>query len=127
MFTEVFDEDWTGGETLVTMTFVEHAGKTTCTQSILYASRASRDGALKTAMAEGMAMSYDRLESGCQILALAGWKKAQAGLERRAGCDSLETNSEERKEVAMQKISPFCGSTPTPKRPRISMLDLQGL
>ncbi len=62
VWTEVFDEDWTGGETLVTMTFVEHAGKTTCTQTILYASRASRDGALKTAMADGMGQSYDRLE-----------------------------------------------------------------
>jgi uncharacterized protein YndB with AHSA1/START domain len=61
VFTEVFDDDWTGGETLVTMTFIEHAGKTTVTQSILYSSRAARDGALKTAMEEGMGMSYNRL------------------------------------------------------------------
>ncbi len=61
VWTEIFDDDWTGGETLVTMTFVERAGKTTATQTVLYASRAARDGALKTAMATGMDQGYDRL------------------------------------------------------------------
>ncbi len=62
VFTEIFDDNWTGGETLVTLTFVENAGKTTVTQSILYVSKAARDGALKSGMEEGMAVGYDRLE-----------------------------------------------------------------
>lgn len=62
VFTEIFDDDWTGGETLCTLTFVEHAGKTTCTQNVLYSSHAARDGALQTAMADGMGQSFDRLE-----------------------------------------------------------------
>jgi uncharacterized protein YndB with AHSA1/START domain len=61
VFTEVWDEDWTGGETLVTMVFAEDAGKTTVTQTVLYSSQAARDGALKTGMEHGAAMSYDRL------------------------------------------------------------------
>jgi uncharacterized protein YndB with AHSA1/START domain len=61
VFTEVWDEDWTGGETLVTMTFVEDAGKTTFTQTVLYSSAAARDAALKTGMEHGAARSYDRL------------------------------------------------------------------
>ena len=61
VFTEIWDEDWTGGETLVTMTFVEDAGKTTFTQTVLYSSRAARDAALKTGMEHGAAHSYDRL------------------------------------------------------------------
>jgi uncharacterized protein YndB with AHSA1/START domain len=58
---EVFDEDWTGGETLVTTVLTESAGKTTLTLTILYSSREARDAALATPMAEGMAMGYDRL------------------------------------------------------------------
>ena len=61
VFTEVWDEDWTGGETLVTIVFAEDAGKTTMTQTVRYSSQAARDGALKTGMEQGMAMSYDRL------------------------------------------------------------------
>jgi uncharacterized protein YndB with AHSA1/START domain len=75
VFTEVFDEDWTGGETLVTMTFIEHDGKTAVTQSILYSSRAARDGALKTAMEEGMAMSYNRLAEQLPSLGVRGMEK----------------------------------------------------
>ncbi|MFY9803106.1 MAG: SRPBCC family protein [Candidatus Acidiferrales bacterium] len=66
VFTEVWDEDWTGGETLVTITLTERAGKTTLTQTVLYSSRAARDGALKTGMEHGAAQSYDRL---AQLLA----------------------------------------------------------
>ena len=62
VFTEIFDDNWTGGETFVTITFVESGGKTTVTQSILYVSKAARDGALKSGMEEGMAVGYDRLE-----------------------------------------------------------------
>jgi uncharacterized protein YndB with AHSA1/START domain len=61
VFTEIWDEDWTGGEALNTLIFTEHAGKTTMTQTVLYSSRAARDGALKTGMEAGAAVSYDRL------------------------------------------------------------------
>jgi uncharacterized protein YndB with AHSA1/START domain len=61
VFTEVWDQDWTGGEALVTIIFTEHAGKTTLTQTLLYSSRAARDGALKTDMEHGAAVGYDRL------------------------------------------------------------------
>jgi uncharacterized protein YndB with AHSA1/START domain len=61
VFTEIWDEDWTGGEALNTIVFTEHGGKTTLTQTVLYSSRAARDGALKTGMEHGAAVSYDRL------------------------------------------------------------------
>jgi uncharacterized protein YndB with AHSA1/START domain len=61
VFTELFDEDWTGGEALVTMVFAEDAGKTTLTQTLLYSSRAARDAVLNTPMEQGVDVSYDRL------------------------------------------------------------------
>jgi uncharacterized protein YndB with AHSA1/START domain len=61
VFTEIWDDNWTGGETLVTMTFVEHAGKTTLTQTVQYLSGDARDAALKTGMARGAAQAFDRL------------------------------------------------------------------
>lgn len=60
--TELYDEDWTGGETLVTLGFDERDGKTTVTMTILYSSREARDGALKVGMEDGMEASYDQLE-----------------------------------------------------------------
>jgi uncharacterized protein YndB with AHSA1/START domain len=60
--TEVFDEDWTGGETLGTLSFTEQDGKTTLTQTMLYSSREARDGALRSGMEHGLAASFDRLE-----------------------------------------------------------------
>ena len=60
--TELFDEDWTGGETVVTTILTEQDGRTTVTTTILYASKENRDGALQTGMEQGMAASYDRLE-----------------------------------------------------------------
>jgi len=61
VFTELWDEDWTGGEALVTMVFAEHAGKTTLTQTVLYSSRAARDAVLSTPMEQGAEQSYGRL------------------------------------------------------------------
>jgi uncharacterized protein YndB with AHSA1/START domain len=61
--TQLFDEDWTGGETLVITEFVEQQGKTTLTTTVRYASRAARDGALKTGMTKGMEAGYERLEA----------------------------------------------------------------
>lgn len=67
--TEIFDEDWTGGETLVTLLLTEHGGRTTTTMTVLYSSREARDAALKTDMAQGMEVGYERLE---KLLATMG-------------------------------------------------------
>ena len=67
--TELFDEDWTGGETLVTQTFVERAGKTTLTMTVRYSSQGAREAALKTGMMEGMEIGYKRLDE-----ILATWR-----------------------------------------------------
>lgn len=60
--TEIFDEDWTGGEALFTTTFTERAGKTTVVMTGLYSSREARDGAVHSGMAEGVEMGYARLD-----------------------------------------------------------------
>lgn len=60
--TEIFDQDWTGGETLVTTTFVELNGRTTVAATVRYSSQAARDGALKTPMLEGWTQAHDRLD-----------------------------------------------------------------
>jgi uncharacterized protein YndB with AHSA1/START domain len=60
--TESFDEDWTGGEAVVTTRFDERDGKTTVTTTVLYSSRDARDGAMKSGMESGVAISYDRLD-----------------------------------------------------------------
>lgn len=62
VYTELFDQDWTGGETLVTTVFEERNGRTTVTTTVLYASQDARDGALKTGMLEGWSQGYDRLD-----------------------------------------------------------------
>ena len=61
--TELFDEDWTGGETTVTQVFTERAGKTTLTLTVRYASTQARDAALTTGMTDGMEMGYARLDT----------------------------------------------------------------
>ena len=62
--TELFDEDWTGGETLVTQTLHDADGGGTLLRThILYASQAARDGAAKTpGMSSGMEAGYARLD-----------------------------------------------------------------
>ncbi len=59
--TQLFDEDWTGGEAVGTLVLVEHNGKTTMTNTVLYSSQEARDAVLKTPMEHGMAVGYDRL------------------------------------------------------------------
>ncbi len=66
--TQLFDQDWTGGETLGTLVLTEHNGKTTVANTVLYASKAARDGALQSGMEQGMAAGYDRLD---ELLATA--------------------------------------------------------
>ena len=61
--TELFDQDWTGGETLVTTIFDERDGRTTVTSTVRYSSKEARDGALKTGMIEGWSQGLDRLDA----------------------------------------------------------------
>lgn len=60
--TEIFEDDWTGGETLVTLVLTEKDGITTTTTTVLYSSKEARDGALATPMATGMEIGYGRLD-----------------------------------------------------------------
>jgi uncharacterized protein YndB with AHSA1/START domain len=59
---EIFDEDWTGGETLVTTVFTETDGQTVMRQTILYVSRGARDMVLRSPMGDGVAQGYNRLD-----------------------------------------------------------------
>jgi len=60
--TQVFDQDWTGGETIVSTDIVEKNGKSTITTMVRYSSREARDAALQTGMTAGMEMGYERLD-----------------------------------------------------------------
>ena len=59
--TELFDQDWTGGETLVTTVLGEREGRTTVKSTVRYSSREARDAALETGMIAGWSQAYDRL------------------------------------------------------------------
>lgn len=75
--TEKFDESWYPGEAVDTVVLVEHRGKTTLTQTVLYESQEARDTVLKSPMERGVTASYDRLE---ELLASASDRT-----DRRAG------------------------------------------
>jgi len=60
---ELFDEDWTGGETVATMTLAEHNGRTILTTTVAYSSTAARDAALRSGMTDGMEMGYANLDA----------------------------------------------------------------
>ncbi len=66
--TQLFDQDWTGGETIGTITFTQHNGGARMHQVILYSSKSARDGALQTGMAEGMQSSYQQLDKVLEAL-----------------------------------------------------------
>jgi uncharacterized protein YndB with AHSA1/START domain len=59
--TEKFDQAWYEGEAVDTTTFKETDGKTTLTTIVRYASKAARDGVLKSGMTEGVTASFDAL------------------------------------------------------------------
>lgn len=61
--TELYDQDWTGGETVNTTTLAEKAGQTTLQIRVLYASKEARDGALATGMTEGVQAGFERLDA----------------------------------------------------------------
>lgn len=59
--TEKFDEAWYPGEALDTTTFVEDGESTIVCITVLYESKESRDGVLKSPATEGLVGNYDRL------------------------------------------------------------------
>jgi uncharacterized protein YndB with AHSA1/START domain len=61
--TELYDQDWTGGETIVTLALTETGGRTTAVTTVLYASKESRDAAAATPMATGMEIGFKRLDA----------------------------------------------------------------
>lgn len=68
--TELFDEDWTAGETLVTYRLTEEGGRTTLAMTILYSSREARDMVLQSPMDSGVVASYERLDDLLASLAV---------------------------------------------------------
>lgn len=61
--TELFDEDWTGGETLVTTVLSDiGGGRTRMVMQVRYSSAEARARAAATPMAEGMEEGYARLD-----------------------------------------------------------------
>jgi uncharacterized protein YndB with AHSA1/START domain len=70
--TEKFDDAWYEGDAVDTMTFVERNGKTTATTTVLYASKAARDGVLKSPMDKGVAEGYDKLDEVLASLKTGG-------------------------------------------------------
>jgi uncharacterized protein YndB with AHSA1/START domain len=61
--TQLFDQDWTGGEAIVTLSLTEQDGQTTAVTSILHSSKEARDLALQSEMEHGMEMGFERLEA----------------------------------------------------------------
>lgn len=70
--TELFDEDWTGGEAVGTLVLVEIAGRTTMTNTIRYATPEAREAVLRSPMEGGMAYGYDLLEDLVLSMAKGG-------------------------------------------------------
>ena len=66
--TEFFGE----GQSLVTSSITVNGNTTTLTMTMRFASRAERDAALETGMADGVAVGYDRLD---EMLASTGSRK----------------------------------------------------
>ncbi len=60
--TEKFDHAWYPGDALVANVFTEEEGKTTLTCTVRYDGKETRDSVLASGMAEGVAVSYDRLD-----------------------------------------------------------------
>ena len=61
--TELYDVDWTGGETLNTNVFTDiGGGRSLSTLTVRYPSKEARDGARATPMAEGMEMGFQKLD-----------------------------------------------------------------
>lgn len=61
--TEKFDEAWYAGESLHTMVFTDQGKGTLMTLTILYDSKATRDGVLASPMEGGLEFSYQQLDA----------------------------------------------------------------
>lgn len=77
-------ESWGAGwpETINTLLLAEEDGETTITERVLYPSKEARDRALETGMADGVAVSFDRLASYCRR-----WREPCATSSGRRGVD----------------------------------------
>ena len=60
---ELFEDDWTGGETISRLELTEASERTTLVNTITYSSKEARDGALKTPMADGMEYGFKKLDT----------------------------------------------------------------
>ena len=60
--TQLFDQDWTGGKALGTLTLTEKDQQTIVTTTVLYPSKQARDGALQSGMEQGMKLGFDKLD-----------------------------------------------------------------
>jgi uncharacterized protein YndB with AHSA1/START domain len=70
--TELFDEDWTGGETTVTTLLTEVSPALTRMQmTVRYSSQAARDKALSSGMTQGMEEAFFRLDAAWPQIAAA--------------------------------------------------------
>jgi uncharacterized protein YndB with AHSA1/START domain/catechol 2,3-dioxygenase-like lactoylglutathione lyase family enzyme len=70
VYTELYDDQSYPGETLITHEFVERAGSTTLTSTLLFATPRGRDTVLRYPMERGVAESFDRLTE-----LLTEWRK----------------------------------------------------
>jgi uncharacterized protein YndB with AHSA1/START domain len=70
--TQLFDQDWTGGETLGTLVLAEEGGRTTVTNTVRYPSQAVRDAALATGMARGVEAGFLRLDEVLKTMLAQG-------------------------------------------------------
>ena len=61
--TEIYDQDWTGGETSSVLTLTEKNSVTIAVTTITYPSAEARAGAAASPMAEGMEIGFSRLDS----------------------------------------------------------------
>jgi uncharacterized protein YndB with AHSA1/START domain len=61
--TELFDEDWTDGETKVTTRLLEEGAGTRMDMEVLYRTPKGRDMVLATRMAQGMEEGYVKLDA----------------------------------------------------------------
>jgi uncharacterized protein YndB with AHSA1/START domain len=71
VFTEIFEE-FPDSESVVTSVLTAENGKTVLSLTAMYPSLMVRDMVLKSGMAKGAAISYDRLEEIAQELAAGG-------------------------------------------------------
>lgn len=85
--TQLFDEDWTGGEAVGTLVLVESDGKTRMTNTILYSSREARDAVLKTPMEQGMGYGYDQLDALVSGPPMGDLLANQADFVQRVSCN----------------------------------------